>query len=198
MTVRIHPTALIEDGVTIGEGTAVWDHVHLRSGSRIGAECIVGEKTYVAGGVRVGDRVKINAFCYLCSGVTIEDGVMVSAHVVFTNDLFPRATDPDLVALQPSEPTAETLSTWVRRGATIGASAVIGPGLVLGEWCMVGMGSVVTRDVRPHGVVAGNPAQLVGLVCRCGKRVLRFKAGETLPVSGSVACSHCARVVSWD
>ena len=86
---RVHPTAIVEEGVVLGRGTAVWDNVHIRRDTRLGEECIVGEKTYIAYGVRIGNRVKINAFVYICTGVTIEDGVMVSAGTVFTNDRFP-------------------------------------------------------------------------------------------------------------
>ena len=95
---RIHPTAIIEDGVSIGSGTAVWDSVHMRTGARVGRDCIIGEKTYIAPDVVVGDRCKLNVFVYVCTGVTIEDGVMVAANVTFTNDRFPRATTPELDA----------------------------------------------------------------------------------------------------
>ncbi len=101
MSAAIHPTAIIEEGVELGAGTAVWDNVHIRHGARLGDECIVGEKTYIAYGVRIGHRVKINAMVYICSAVTIEDGVMVSAGTVFTNDRFPRATTPDLQTPAP-------------------------------------------------------------------------------------------------
>ena len=104
MPTRIHPTALIEDDVTIGDGSAVWDNVHIRHGTTIGEQCIVGEKTYIAYDVVIGDRVKINAMVYICTAVTIEDGVMISAGTVFTNDRFPRATTPNLRELRPSEP----------------------------------------------------------------------------------------------
>jgi acetyltransferase-like isoleucine patch superfamily enzyme len=185
---RIHPTALIEPGAAIGAGTAVWDHVHVRAGARIGRDCIVGEKTYVAGGVVIGDRVKVNAAVYLCAGVEIADGVMLAAHVVFTNDRLPRATDRELSALLPSEPGPSTERTRVAAGATIGANATIGPGLTIGCYAMVGMGAVVTADVPPHGLVVGNPARLVGLVARDGTPVLRLRGGQTLPVRARIAC----------
>ena len=86
---RIHPTAIIEEGVTIGAGTAVWDNVHARAGARVGRDCIIGEKTYLAPDVVVADRCKLNAMVYVCTGVTIEQGVMVAANVTFTNDRFP-------------------------------------------------------------------------------------------------------------
>ena len=133
MSVRIHPTAIVEDGVEIGPGTSVWDNVHIRGPARVGDDCIVGEKTYIAYGVDIGDRVKINAFVYICTGVTIEDGVMISAGTMFTNDRFPRATMPDLSTLAPSEPDEHTLPTLVREGATIGAGCVIGCDLIIGR-----------------------------------------------------------------
>jgi len=120
MTAKVHATAIIEEGVRIGPGTSVWDNVHVRHSTRIGAECIVGEKTYIAYGVEIGDRVKINAFVYICTAVVIDDGVMVGAGTVFTNDLYPRATTPDLTSLRTSQPDDHTLPTRVREGATIG------------------------------------------------------------------------------
>jgi len=178
----IHPTALVEDGVEIGPGTSVWDNVHIRGPATIGSDCIVGEKTYIAYGVTIGDRVKINAFVYICTGVTIEDGVMVSAGTTFTNDRYPRATSSDLTTLRGSDPDEDTLETLVREGATIGAAATIGPGLEIGRFAMIGMGSVVTRSVPDFGLVVGNPARLVGSVCRCG---------EPLPAAAEVECDRC-------
>ena len=184
---RIHPTAIVEAGAEVGAGTSIWDHAHVRAGAVVGRECIVGEKTYLASGVRVGDRVKINAAVYIPFGITIEDGVMIAAHVVFTNDKNPRATDPDLARLQTSAPTEATLRCLVERGASIGANATIGPGLVLGAYCMVGMGAVVTRDVPPHGLVVGNPARLVALVARDGSVVRTIEDGA-LPRNARIAC----------
>ena len=191
-SVRIHPTALIEDGVEIGSGTAVWDNVHLRGPSRIGRECIVGEKTYIAYGVTIGDRVKINAFVYICTGVQIDSGVMISAGTIFTNDRFPRATTPDLTALRGSEPDETTLPTQVREGATIGARSVIGCDLEIGRFAMVGMGSVVTRSVADFHLVIGHPARPVGAVCRCGEPVARWQAGKPIEHQ-DVACTNCER-----
>lgn len=192
MTMQIHPTAIIEDGVDIGEGTAVWDSVHVRSPATIGSDCIIGEKSYIAYGVKIGDRVKINARVYVCTGIVIEDGVMLSAGVTFTNDRFPRATTPDLGELRPSDPDEHTLMSTVGEGTTIGAGAVIGPGIDIGRFAMIGMGSVVTRPVGDFEMVTGNPATLVGYVCRCGPPILRHSPGAGIPPC-EIECTRCGR-----
>ena len=188
--IRVHPTAIIEEGVHLGEGTSIWDNVHIRHSSCLGEHCIVGEKTHIAYEVQIGNRVKINAMVYVCYGVTIEDGVMISAGTVFTNDQFPRATTPDLQALQSSSPDEATRSTLVRVGATIGAGCVIGNGLEIGRFAMVGMGSVVTRTVPDFHLVVGNPARSVGCVCRCGKPLCKW---DDQPVfeRQRITCDSC-------
>lgn len=188
-TARIHATAIIEEDVALGAGSSVWDSVHIRRGTEIGEGVIVGEKTYIAYDVKIGNGVKINSFVYICTGVTIEDQVMVAAGTIFTNDRFPRAFEPDGTA-KTSDPTEETLETTVCRGVTIGSGCIIGPGLTLGQHSMVGMGSVVTKDVLPHQLVFGNPAKPQGFVCSCGEPLTRTPllsqlSGETL------TCSRC-------
>ena len=190
MSVRIHPTAIVEDGVEIGPGSAVWDNVHIRAPTSIGRDCIVGEKSYIAYGVAIGDRVKINAFVYICTAVTIETGVMIAAGTIFTNDRYPRATTPDLATLRGSEPDEETLPTIVREGATIGARCVIGCDLEIGRFAMVGMGAVVTRSVPSFHLVAGHPARTIGLVCRCGKR-LRDGRDLVAVTPSELTCQAC-------
>lgn len=186
--VKIHPTAIIEERVEIGAGSSVWDNVHIRHGAQLGEECIVGEKTYIAYDVKIGNRVKINASVYICAAVTIEDGVMISAHTVFTNDRFPRATMPDLKSLRPSEPDEHTLPTLVREGATIGANCTIGNDLEIGRWAMVGMGSIVTKSVPDFHLVLGSPARSIGAVCKCGQLLLKFTDDNA---NTTVQCSVC-------
>jgi UDP-2-acetamido-3-amino-2,3-dideoxy-glucuronate N-acetyltransferase len=186
---RIHPTAFVEDGVTIGDGSSVWDTVHIRHGACIGEECIVGEKTYIAYDVKIGNRVKINAFVYICAAVTIQDGVMISAGTVFTNDRFPRATTPDLKTLRSSDPDEETLPTLVREGATIGAHCTIGNDLEIGRFAMVGMGALVTKSVPDFHLAIGVPARSVGYVCRCGKVMAMI--AQLDPETAALACEAC-------
>ncbi|MEA3503330.1 MAG: DapH/DapD/GlmU-related protein [Actinomycetota bacterium] len=188
----VHETAIIGSGVEIGWGTAVWDSAHIRDGVRIGAGCIIGEKAYIGPGVVVGDLVKLNTAVYLCTGVTLERGVMVSAHVVFTNDRYPRATTADLAQLRPSDADESTMSTTVREGATIGAGAIIGPGIEIGRFAMVGMGSVVTRSVSDFELVVGNPARVTGNVCRCGNPFETAADGDS--PDGVLWCEECHRV----
>jgi UDP-2-acetamido-3-amino-2,3-dideoxy-glucuronate N-acetyltransferase len=189
---RVHPTAILESGVVLGAGTSVWDNVHIRRDTTLGEQCIVGEKTYIAYGVRIGHRVKINSFVYICNAVAIEDGVMISAGTIFTNDRFPRATTPDLTELRPSDPDEHTLPTLVKRGATIGAGCVIGNDLEIGQFAMVGMGSVVTKSVPDFHLVLGSPARSIGVVCRCGQLLGRFDQLPALPEI-ELKCKACAR-----
>jgi UDP-2-acetamido-3-amino-2,3-dideoxy-glucuronate N-acetyltransferase len=190
MKVRIHPTAIIEEGVEIGSGSSVWDNVHIRHSTRIGEQCIIGEKSYIAYDVCIGNRVKINAFVYICTGVTIEDGVMISAGTIFTNDRFPRATTGDLKQLRSSEPDEHTLPTLIREGATIGAGCTIGNDLVIGRFSMIGMGSLVTKSVPDFHLAVGHPASSVGSVCRCGQLLLRFPK-NCRQDGDEVACPAC-------
>jgi UDP-2-acetamido-3-amino-2,3-dideoxy-glucuronate N-acetyltransferase len=197
MVPRIHPTAIVEKGVTIGEGSSVWDNVHIRGpGTSIGSNVIVGEKTYVAYGVTIADFVKINAYVYICNAVSIERGVMIAAGTIFTNDVYPRAAEPDLSRLKGSEPDEETLPTRVKEGATIGAGATIGCDLEIGRFAMVGMGSVVTHSVPDFHLVVGNPARSIGYVCRCGKPLARFTGPA--PAMAPTECKHCSAAYSAD
>lgn len=184
----VHKTAVIEKDVKIGHGTKIWDNAHIRKGTSIGKSCIIGGKSYIAYDVKIGNLVKINSFVYICAGVTIKDKVMISAGTIFTNDRFPRAVRDDSEELFTSRPTEETEETVVEEGATLGAGSVIGCGITLGEYCMVGMGSVVTKDVLPYSLVYGVPAKIKGYVCRCGYPLELKKE--------MVVCNHCRREYS--
>ncbi len=188
MAIRIHDTAIVEDGVTLGKNTSIWDNAHVRFGASLGDECIVGGKSLIAYEVQIGNRVKINSNVYICNGVTIKDGVMISAGTIFTNDRFPRTTTPDLQTLRGSEPDEHTLQTTVREGATIGAGCLVGCDLTIGRFAMVGMGPTVTRTVPDFHLVIGSPARSVGAVCRCGQPVHRFSEADAVTGPMPVTC----------
>ena len=190
MNVRIHPTAIVEEGVKLGDGTSVWDCAHIRHGTTIGEECLIGGKALIAYDVVIGNRVKINSAAYICNAVTIEDGVMISAGVIFTNDRFPRAATNDLLELRSSAPDEHTLPTLVREGATIGAGAIIGCDLTIGRFAMVGMGSVVTRSVPDFHLVIGSPARSIGCVCRCGQPLMKWSE-QASDEPTQVRCLEC-------
>jgi acetyltransferase-like isoleucine patch superfamily enzyme len=159
--VFIHDLAVVDDGAKIGKGTKIWHFAHIRSSAKIGEGCIISKGVYVDANVVVGNNVKIQNGVSVYHGAIIEDDVFCGPHMTFTNDLYPRSFSS----------TWEVTNTLVKRGASIGAHAVIVCGITLGEYCMVGSGSVVTKDVPPYGLVRGNPARLVGFVCKCGHPV---------------------------
>jgi UDP-2-acetamido-3-amino-2,3-dideoxy-glucuronate N-acetyltransferase len=159
----VHELAVVEEGVSIGAGTRVWHHAHIRAGASVGAGCNVGKDVFVGEGVVVGDGCKLVNGAFLPAGVTLEDDVFVGPGVVFTNDLWPRAANPDW----------ELVPTTVRRGASIGANATVVCGREIGEHATVGAGAVVTRPVAANELVVGNPARRAGWVCACGRLASR-------------------------
>jgi UDP-2-acetamido-3-amino-2,3-dideoxy-glucuronate N-acetyltransferase len=166
--VFVHPTADVEDGAQVGAGTKVWHIAHIRSSATIGADCVIGRNVFVDVHVVVGSRVKIQNNVSVYHGVTIEDEVFVGPCVVFTNDLRPRAQNPDW----------EITPTLVKKGASIGANATLVCGIEVGEYAMIAAGSVVTRSVEPYQLVAGNPARPKGWVDEKGNVVSRDPASR--------------------
>ncbi len=161
----IHPSALVEEGAIIGNGTRVWHLVQVRPGAKIGEDCIIGRGV---SGVVIGNRVKVQNYVSIYHGVTIEDGVFVGPHAVFTNDKLPRAITPDGQIKSADDWVVSP--TVVRYGASIGANSVLVCGITVGRWAMIGAGSVVTKDVPDYGLVVGNPATLIGYVREDGSR----------------------------
>ena len=184
--VRVHPTADVSPDAVIGPGTSIWNQAQVREGARIGAGCVIGKNVYVDAGVVIGDRCKVQNNVSLFHGVTVEDGVFVGPHVCFTNDRVPRAINPD--GSLKTDADWEVSPITVRSGAALGANSTILPGVTIGRWAMVGAGSVVTRDVADHELVAGNPARRLGSACTCGAP-LRDVDGE--PFRGD--CPACGR-----
>jgi len=156
-----HPTAVVESD-NIGEGTKIWHFAHVREKAKIGKSCVIGKSVYVDVDVEIGNGVKIQNFVSVYKGVEIEDEVLIGPSVTFTNDLYPRAF---------SWSDDKIISTMVKKGASIGANSTIVCGVAIGEYAMIGAGSVVTRDVPPFGLVYGNPGELKGFVCYCGRKL---------------------------
>jgi acetyltransferase-like isoleucine patch superfamily enzyme len=147
--VFVHERALVESEA-IGAGTRIWAFAHVMPGARIGADCNVCDHTYIEDDVVIGNRVTIKSGVYLWDGLRVHDDVFIGPQATFTNDRFPRS----------KQPFAATVTT-ICRGATIGAGAVILPGVTIGEGAMVGAGAVVIADVPSNTVVVGNPARIV-------------------------------------
>lgn len=173
---RVHVTAEVHPSVEIGAGSSIWNHCQVREDVQIGQNCILGKDVYVDFGVKIGDNVKVQNGSMLYHGLTVESGVFIGPGVIFTNDKQPRAINPD--GSLKTDADWEVGETRVNYGASIGAGVVILPGLAVGEFAMVGAGALVTRDIPAHGLVVGNPAKLVGYVCKCGKKLTRLETGE--------------------
>jgi acetyltransferase-like isoleucine patch superfamily enzyme len=184
MSTFIHPTAEVSPDATIGDGTKIWNEAQVRERARIGRECILGKGVYVENDVVVGDRCKIQNRASLFKGVTLEDGVFVGPHVVFANDIYPRAVNPD--GTLKGDADWEVTPTLIRHGASIGAGAVVLPGVTVGPWALVAAGAVVTANVPAHAIVRGNPARLAGWVCVCGRPLREAE-------SNMWYCARCER-----
>jgi UDP-2-acetamido-3-amino-2,3-dideoxy-glucuronate N-acetyltransferase len=178
-----HPTAVIEQPCQIGAGTKIWHFSHLMRECRIGERCNIGQNVVISPQCVVGNNVKIQNNVSIYTGVTIEDDVFLGPSMVFTNVINPRAY---------IERKAEYRATLVRRGASIGANATIVCGVTLGEYCFIGAGAVVTRDVAPFATVYGSPARLRGWTCWCGVQ-LPISAQRTADEPAEISCSECAR-----
>ncbi len=194
---RVHPTADIEDDVTIGAGTSVWHRTHIRTGASIGSECVIGGDVYVDAGVRIGNRVKIQSGALVYHGVTVDDGVFIGPGAILTNDRFPRATTADggLAAAEDWHVSPIRLE----HGCSIGAGAIVVAGCDVGAFALVGAGAVVTRTVPAYALVVGNPARRIGWVCACGQRLVDA-SGHDAPahrhryaIDPELVCPACDR-----
>jgi UDP-2-acetamido-3-amino-2,3-dideoxy-glucuronate N-acetyltransferase len=171
--VLIHPTAEVAPDARIGRGTRIWNQSQVRAGAQIGAECNLGKNVYIDFDVVIGERVKIQNNVSVYHGVTLEDGIFIGPHVCFTNDVLPRAiTSGGQVKSQDDWVVGSIL---VRSGASIGAGSIILPNVTIGQFALIGAGSVVTHSVPAHALVYGNPARQHGYVCHCGQRLMNVE-----------------------
>ncbi|RRD46182.1 acyltransferase [Tessaracoccus sp. OH4464_COT-324] len=163
---RILPSADLDDGVSIGDGSSIWHLSQVRGGAQLGENVIVGRGAYIGTGVSVGNNCKIQNYALVYEPAVLEDGVFVGPAAVLTNDTFPRAINPDgtIKSADDWEPIGVTL----KRGCSVGARAVCVAPVTIGEWATVAAGSVVTRDVPAYALVAGVPARRIKWVGRSG------------------------------
>lgn len=169
----VHPSAIVDDGATIGSGTKIWHFCHVMSQARIGERCSFGQNCYVGNRVVVGNNVRVQNNVSIYDNVYLEDDVFVGPSAVFTNVNNPRAAFPR---------KDEYRDTFIRRGASIGANATIVCGHEVGEAAFVAAGAVVTKNVPAFALVAGVPAKRIGWMCRCGVKL-----------DATWVCGECSR-----
>jgi UDP-2-acetamido-3-amino-2,3-dideoxy-glucuronate N-acetyltransferase len=170
----VHESSYVDEGAVIGAGTRIWHFCHIMPGAVIGERCNLGQNVVVMPGTRIGNNVKVQNNVSIYEGVTIEDDVFCGPSCVFTNVSNPRSHVSRKDAYR---------ATLVRRGSSIGANATIVCGVILGQYCFVGAGAVVTSDVPDYALMVGVPARRVGWMCRCGERL---PAGK-----GELRCQAC-------
>ncbi len=180
----IHPSAIVDAGATLGEGTRVWHFAHVCAGARIGAGCSLGQGVYVGNDVVIGRNVKVQNHVSVYDAVTLEDDVFCGPSMVFTNVFNPRSAVPR---------KAEYRRTLVRRGATLGANCTIVCGVTVGEYAFVAAGAVLTQDAPDHALMMGVPARCVGWMSRHGERLDLPEQGH-----GEAACPATAEVYRLD
>ena len=165
MDYYVHPTSIVDDNTVIGKDTKIWHYCHIQSGATIGAKCSLGQNVNISNNVKIGNGVKIQNNVSVYEGVELEDYVFCGPSMVFTNDLTPRSRYP--------KGHAGYKHTLVRHDATLGANCTIVCGNTIGEYATIAAGAVVTKDVKPHALMAGVPASQIGWVCECGQVLSR-------------------------
>ena len=176
MSATVHPSAIVDDGAQIGEGSRVWHFVHVCSGAAIGRNVSLGQGVFVGNRVVIGDNCKVQNNVSVYDNVNLEEGVFCGPSVVFTNVYNPRS----LV-----ERKDEYRDTIVKRGATLGANCTIICGITIGEFAFIGAGAVVNSDVKPFALMVGVPALQVGWMSEFGERL-----GMPLEGQSETVCSH--------
>jgi UDP-2-acetamido-3-amino-2,3-dideoxy-glucuronate N-acetyltransferase len=173
-----HPTAVIDEGCSIGAGTKIWHFCHIMTGCSIGKSCNIGQNVVVSPDVRLGNNVKVQNNVSIYTGVECEDDVFLGPSMVFTNVMNPRSE---------VNRKNEYRKTLVRKGASIGANATVLPGVEIGTYAFVGAGAVVTKHVKPYALVVGNPARQTGWMSEHGSKL-------TFNKSGKATCSESGKL----
>jgi UDP-2-acetamido-3-amino-2,3-dideoxy-glucuronate N-acetyltransferase len=180
---RVAESADVAVDAVIGDGTSVWHLAQVREGARLGRNCVIGRGAYVGTGVVMGDNCKVQNYALVYEPARLSDGVFVGPAAVLTNDLHPRAVNPDLTLKSADDWHA--VGVTVREGASVGARAVCVAPVVVGRWATVAAGAVVTRDVPDFALVAGVPARRIGWVGRAGAPLQRDGEGWRCPRTGA-------------
>ncbi len=174
--ITIHPTAIVDDGAQIGEGSRIWHWVHVCGGAKIGKGVSLGQNVFVGNMVVIGDHCKVQNNVSVYDNVTLEDGVFCGPSMVFTNVYNPRSL---------IERKNEYRNTLVKKGATVGANCTIVCGTTIGEFAFIGAGAVVNKDVKPYALMVGTPAKQIGWMSEFGERIPLPVKGE-----GNYTCPH--------
>ena len=176
MAITIHPTAVVDEGAQIGDGSRIWHWVHISGGAKIGRNCSFGQNVFVGSRVVIGNNCKVQNYVSVYDNVTLEDDVFCGPSMVFTNVYNPRS------AVSRKDEYRDTL---VKRGVTLGANCTVVCGTNLGEYAFVAAGAVINRDVKPYALMAGVPARQIGWMSQFGERL-------ALPLSGNAEtiCPH--------
>ena len=172
----VHPTAIIDEPVEIGDQTQIWHFSHIMSGAKIGERCNIGQNVFIASGAVLGNNIKVQNNVSVFDGVVLEDDVFCGPSMVFTNVFNPRS----FISRKK-----EFRKTLVQRGATIGANATVVCGYTIGQYAFIGAGAVVTRDVPDYALFVGNPGRVKGWVCQCAVAIA-FQSGRAI-------CEACGR-----
>ena len=180
MNYSVHPSAIVDDGAQIGEGSRIWHFVHVCGGARIGKGVSLGQNVFVGNKVSIGDKCKIQNNVSVYDNVTLEEGVFCGPSMVFTNVYNPRS----LIKRKN-----EYRNTLVRKGATLGANCTVVCGVTIGEYSFVGAGGVVNKDIKPYALMVGVPARQVGWMSQFGEQIplpLQGQGTATCPHTGSI------------
>jgi UDP-2-acetamido-3-amino-2,3-dideoxy-glucuronate N-acetyltransferase len=176
MTYTVHPSAIVDEGAQIGDGSRVWHFAHVCAGAKIGRNVSLGQNVFVGNKVFIGDSCKIQNNVSVYDNVTLEEGVFCGPSMVFTNVYNPRSL---------IERKSEYRNTLVKKGVSLGANSTIVCGVTIGEFAFIGAGAVINKDVKPYALMVGVPAKQIGWMSEFGEQLRLELTGD-----GEVRCSH--------